>query len=818
MSVSTALEVVLNNTAKQASAIFAFDTFTAQFGLPKSSVNAPVWEISTRPGSAAALVGYLSAPKASADRQPVSVLATPSALFAAADDLAALSPPTERPALVVQVACSESALDDEKLKRKPALERLLDAAAKFEQHQAGFKPTILFAGGAGQGAQEVLDIQAYAQTLAKKLNKDVVIAWDAIDAALEKTVGLEAAAAAVAPPPSSFRYFGPAAPEKVVVLPSSVYSATALAANVASSPKVGLLVVTALRPWYTEDLLAALPESAADVQVYAQDQAKLLYSDVLVAIRSARRRVRVRPFKPQPDPIDFTFDNVAQWAKVFGTQPVALPSDGTKLVVFWSADAGKSADLAARLAASFKTDVTPRLLTEFDNFSGKEFGLQRSTLLLSPKQQQGSSSQLQLPLSALAQVAPPSLLFLSGTSLLDFYSPLSTISADTQVVFSSTSWKPYEFAEKLKDSDLASLTLAGKDKVFTLDTSAVVAESGLIASDGLVEEACFWLMFLGVSISAQQATSMISELLGNSPAGGEWSTVSFSRLVDLTRAAINTVSLPEEVPQSELNNLSGHIVSNATQSNPFKDFEEPQPSVPKAWHNAAKQLLFPEAYEVDHSTMRPDLPEDNFLLTVTENRRLTPLDYDRNVFHLELSTKGTGLKYEIGEALGVHGHNDTQEVLEFLEWFGLDPEATVALPSRNDRHHGEARSVFQVFQQNLDIYGKPGKSFYEALSKLATNREEARHLRFIASAEGNSTFKKWSEIETVTYVDVLKAFPSTKERLGLEGLLREVPLIKPRHYSIASSQNFVGDSVHLLVVTVDWMTPSGESTRALSRL
>lgn len=804
MAFQSAFELLQQSTAQDSSAIFAWDTFSAQFGLPKS--NAPVWEISTRPGSAAALVGYLTAPKASVDCLPVSVLTTPSALCAAATDLVQLPPATERPALIFQVACSEPSLHDKQLKRKPALDALLEAVHKLDQAKS-FNPTVLLAGGAGKGPQEIVNTYTYAQTLARKTNKDVLVAWDAIDAALEKSDAL-----AIKPDlqaPSSFSYYGPASPEKVIIVPSSIYSATAITAGAANSPKVGLLVVSALRPWSNEDLLAALPESAVDIQVYSQDSSKLLFADVLYTIRAARRRVRVRPFKPAPAPIQFTYDNVAQWAQHLQSQPVHLPADGTKLVVFWSSDTGKSSDLVARLAAGFKDDITVRWLTEYDNFSGKEFGLQRSVLLLSPKTHQKSSSPLLLPLTALVQAVPPSLLFLSGTSSLSYYSPLSTISNDTQVIFSSNTWKPAEFTDKLSPSDLASLSLASKDKVLTLDTSAVVAESGLLASDGLVEEAAFWLLFMGLSTSAQQATSLIADILGTSPAGGEWSTVSFSRLVDLTRSALNAVELPQHVPQSELNNLPGHIVSNASQSNPHKNFEEPQPSVPAAWHNAAKQLIFPEAYQVEPSSLRPDLPEDNFLLTVTENRRLTPLDYDRNVFHLEFSTKGTGLKYEIGEALGVHGWNDAEEVLNFIEWFGLDPDATVQLPARAGHLYGEMRTVFQVLQQNLDIYGKPGKSFYDALSKLACNREESRHLRFIASAEGNSTFKKWSEIETVTFVDVLKAFPSTKERLGLEGLLREVPLIKPRHYSIASSQNFVGDSVHLLVVTVDWKTPSG---------
>ena len=38
-----------------------------------------------------------------------------------------------------------------------------------------------------------------------------------------------------------------------------------------------------------------------------------------------------------------------------------------------------------------------------------------------------------------------------------------------------------------------------------------------------------------------------------------------------------------------------------------------------------------------------------------------------------------------------------------------------------------------------------------------------------------------------------------------------IPAIKPRHYSISSSMKMCPDSVHLLVVLVDWQTPKGRT-------
>lgn len=63
------------------------------------------------------------------------------------------------------------------------------------------------------------------------------------------------------------------------------------------------------------------------------------------------------------------------------------------------------------------------------------------------------------------------------------------------------------------------------------------------------------------------------------------------------------------------------------------------------------------------------------------------------------------------------------------------------------------------------------------------------------------------EKEGVNYADCLRDFPSA--RPPIEVLISIIPRIKPRHYSIASSMKMHPNSVHLLVVEVDWTTPQG---------
>lgn len=234
---------------------------------------------------------------------------------------------------------------------------------------------------------------------------------------------------------------------------------------------------------------------------------------------------------------------------------------------------------------------------------------------------------------------------------------------------------------------------------------------------------------------------------------------------------------------------------------------------------AVKYLMFPEAFSTSEK-LRPDVAGAH-RVKVTVNRRLTPASYERNVFHIEFDTTGTSLKYEIGEALAVHGHNDPAEVKSFLQFYGLNPQDLVALPFKG-AHPGEVhvKTVEQLFTQYLDLYGRPSKEFYLQLSEFTADPKEKEKLIFLTTPDGQAEYKARVD-DTVTFEDVLKDFPSAHP--SLEKLLEIIPPIKPRHYSIASSMKMHPHSVHLLVVLVNWENSTkkprfGHCTRYLSGL
>lgn len=220
----------------------------------------------------------------------------------------------------------------------------------------------------------------------------------------------------------------------------------------------------------------------------------------------------------------------------------------------------------------------------------------------------------------------------------------------------------------------------------------------------------------------------------------------------------------------------------------------------------AKKFTFAEAYDVK-TDLRPDLPVKNFVVKVQENRRLTPAEYSRNIFHIEFDISGTGLTYDIGEALGIHGRNNSEAVEKFLEFYGVDGDSIVQVTSKENASVLEVRSARQALYDNVDFLGKPPKRFYEALAEHATNEKEKAHLEKLASSEGAEELKKRQDVDFDTFVDILEEFPSA--RPSFSELVRIIPPLKRREYSIASSQKLHPNAVHLLIVVVDWVDPKG---------
>ncbi|PWN33086.1 uncharacterized protein FA14DRAFT_162217 [Meira miltonrushii] len=869
---------------ESSSAVFVYESQTnAGFGSysekeandaqRRGNSHTKVVSMQTRAGAGAAIAGYLSengnsSAQSTVDGRVVSALTNADGFLAMAPSLANLAAATNNRRLVLQV----SAASQEREVISNNYSSVLAAASTVGEDIS----VVLSA-----GRQEAVDIASIVSS--PSIQGHVAHVFDGAFAgpqlaklnAPNKTEVKSASLsdALQASGYENFIYQGPESPSVLLIVPNGSHFEAAKtilsSANEEIQSTLGLIAARVIRPWSDEDLLKLIPSSVETIHVLDEVRVAgltgVLFEDVQATIMSNILSAKGPTPIVQPIALHSAEHlSAGHWSLLLNAAATtahkwqldldtiknvevkSLESDlidqATKLVTFIDQDQSATATAGSLFARVFRDRNGnvhhSRLLSRFDNFTAG--GLVRHDVLLTAPE--NSESAAQYPLQVVSSGNQSNALVIGDLAALKGYNVFESLKAGGVVLINAPGLNGLELASRLRAEDKQ--TLAAKNaRVYLLDAPKVVdgihsatakARGGKhrMASNEVPKETAAVVLLTAVlnkfaHFNATAVKALLGKVLGTAPLGDEGvSGVVDGYVSGLQLVAFNSEEWKNSQPVNEVE-ASAPVRPTQFHYNAFSPLADAaslsaDPSAARAtWTLPAWQTMFGEAYNTDHKSLRPDLPEDNYVLTVTENRRLTPLDYDRNVFHMELSTAGTGLKYEVGEALGIHGLNDADEVRDFISWSGYDPDEIISVASLSDPTRYESRTVFQVLQQRLDIFGKPGRSFYETLSKLATDVDEAKWLRFVGSAEGQSTFKKLSEIETVTYADVLRMFPSA--RLPLDVLLTEVEAIKPRHYSIASAQSFVGDSVHLLIVTVDWRTPSGsprygQCTRYLANL
>ncbi|KAG8687344.1 hypothetical protein FRC09_013549, partial [Ceratobasidium sp. 395] len=755
-----------------------FGERTARWANGKSS--AKLVHAQTRAGAGLGLAGRLSEGTSADGARPaggvITAFTTPEGLAQMVPALSTLPAPSGTGRLVIQVA---AASPSSTLELTPTLAPAARALASL-----GPDFSVLIS----STAQEAADFAA----LSYSTSNHVVHVFDhagatretikttfpqVVDAILPFDEAVKAANVDL------FTYTGDANAETSLVLLNGPLAALArlIAAH---TPGLGVVSVRAVRPWNAEALRSVLPESVKNVHVLEElpnhSGSGPLFGDVLT---SGLPGVHVRGHRVYPKRSHIFHTSVNAFAE-FVTEITSLPyglSNGAKYksLAFLSTPATSSlVHLPQITAHTFLTQAGPisaRLLSTHDAFASSQ-GANIARLVLSPSSNAHLSNA---PISAIASLEQQiDCLTVVDPILFSSHNTLSFVKSGAPVLVLASGGAP-EVASRLPRAAIEDIHTRGI-RVYTFDPEAVAAKIGADALDqSLLKTALAHLVLLRIYLGGAATSSAIgtlaTRLYGDYIAGVQSHVV-----CDVAWGGLVGVEVPPPEPPAEdaapPKELSTFAFNALSLDDPAYD-GRPASNAPTLGSSAEaiKRLLFREAYNPAVSAiasgssdpaLRPDLSEERFLVTCTVNKRLTPTTYDRNVFHLEFDTAGTGLKYAIGEALGVHGWNDEAEVLEFCEWYGIDPKSVVTLPIPGQPGQSHTRTAFHVLQQQIDIFGRPPKSFYGALADYATERADVLALRFIAAPEGAATFKKLAEGDTVTFADVLKQFPSARPPLN----------------------------------------------------
>ncbi|KAG2043008.1 hypothetical protein BDR03DRAFT_1059867 [Suillus americanus] len=787
---------------------------------------APVISLQTRAGAGLSLVGRLSE-GSSQDLVKGAVLTaytTPAGLAAMVESLSYLPPATSHSRLIVQVPAVTTVGPSFAL--SPTLASLSAAFAILPDNLV----VLLSA-----TPQESIDLAALSYKLT---SSHVVHIFDHHGISRESghgfvpTLQLKETPALDIPELirwsgyQFFDYVGDLNAETVVVLLNGPLALLAKSV-VAHTSGLGVVVVRVLRPWDGDAFKQCLPDTVKEVHVFDDVPNEVcqgsLFVDVFGSLYGpnspgplvrAHRVTPTRSLSFLSDPAQFS----TLLTELSHQVPAATHPDAssTRKLLFFSTPKSALSPLPQTVANSFASTVSVRLLTDHDIFS-KSGGVTADKIVLSPRSEGADI----LPMAAAFPSGTADFVCVLDANLLKSHSLLNQAKSGAIVLVVSpwSSELPYNLP-----AAVLSAAVEKKLRIFNLDAKAISSGFGaeLGAAQDTVQRVVVYLavlrLYLGKAAS-EPAVRKFAEGVAREVARGS----QFAKISASSWAALEEVNLhippaadegdtkpPSPLKQFEFNAIAVETADGQTVVNGSKV---------SSWHDAAKHLLFPSVFTpptppseeaeeyIQDPSLRPEVPEHTYLVTCTVNRRLTPLDYDRNVFHLEFDTVGTGLKYAIGEALGVHGWNDEQEVLDFCKWYGVDPQRLITIPVAANEGKMYTRTIFQALQQQTDLFGRPPKSFYAELAAYATSPADRLALQFIGAPEGSSTFKKLGEKDTVTFAEVLQRYPSA--RPGIETLCEIIGDIKPRHYSIASAQSAVGNRVDLLVVTVEWTAPNG---------
>ncbi|KAK4579881.1 sulfite reductase [NADPH] flavoprotein component [Recurvomyces mirabilis] len=624
-----------------------------------------------------------------------------------------------------------------------------------------------------------------------------------------------------------FEYHGHANPTAVMVVFGTVEAS--LSAQVADAlaqqgVAVGVINVRVYRPFAEEEFLEALAPSVQQITVLGQvkDQAGVmdssitssLYADVVAAVSFQSLSAGGK----QPNVYDIKYARETIWTvakmeallRQLGSKQggsaeqlpaLQLTSSETKQYSFWDVDANQSATAPLMLAQLLSDNSSLNVTARSGRDNLVQGGVVRTDLRCSPKSIESAYSVKEADVAVIAE-----------QKLLKDYSVLTDLKEGGTLLLVSPNWKE-EDVEKNLTTPVRKAIASQKINLFVLDPVASTKTS----EQPKLQSYLLQLAFLKIAQPSVYETG-----LKKLQASGD----DLDTLAKDLDAALKNVEVPESWLTLEPEENVPIAQSDDLNYNSFSEYQLDELEAPtflRKWSTAAKGLVFKEAYGTA-TALRPDLGIKTAVVTVMEHRRLTPPDYDRNIFHIEFDLGTTGLKYEIGEALGIHAENDKEEVEEFIKWYGLDAGEIVEVPTRDDSTILENRTVYQALMQNVDIFGRPPKRFYEALSDFASDEKEKQNLLLLGTGGNQESvveFKRRAEVDTVTFADILLEYPSAHP--SFHDIVRIVNPMKRREYSVASSQKVTPNSISLLIVTVNWVDPKGrdrfgQATRYLDTL
>jgi sulfite reductase (NADPH) flavoprotein alpha-component len=186
--------------------------------------------------------------------------------------------------------------------------------------------------------------------------------------------------------------------------------------------------------------------------------------------------------------------------------------------------------------------------------------------------------------------------------------------------------------------------------------------------------------------------------------------------------------------------------------------------------------------------------KDNpFLASIKDRRRLSSAASDKETYHISLDLRGSGYRYHPGDSVAIYSVNNPTLVERTLAAMGASGDELIT-----DKK-GACYGLRQFLSSKANL-SEVSRRFFSEVADKQTDQQKREQLLSLLDDSNRHALKAYLEAREVW------DFLGENEEVVFEpqqivSLL--MPLL-PRFYSIASSQNEVGDEMHLTVAALSY--------------
>lgn len=197
---------------------------------------------------------------------------------------------------------------------------------------------------------------------------------------------------------------------------------------------------------------------------------------------------------------------------------------------------------------------------------------------------------------------------------------------------------------------------------------------------------------------------------------------------------------------------------------------------------------------------------------VVENSRITSSEHFQDVRLLKFKIEN--IEYQPGDILYVRPKNSVEQIKSFFDllhelYVPLYSHTVISITEKEIKLPMALKKpveLYKIVEQYWDLNYKPRRSTMRVLASISDNELEKDKLHEMSTIAGQEDFLNYVHRPKRNIIEVLRDFPHTARKLNERILFEIMPAIKPRAFSIASSNNYTPNEVHLLVAVVKYNT------------